>query len=93
MNYIQEVEDKLEEILKLRDTPYEGLLGVYSLLTLTVGTKCSNEDVHNAWSVWQNKVFPTHPSLKPFDELSKEVQNLDDLYRRAIIEVAWELGK
>ena len=88
MNYIQDVEKKLDSILKMKGTEYEGLLKVYGLLVFTVGVDCTNEHVHDAWSAWQNKTQPTHRSLIPFNELTKEVQDLDEPYCQAIIEVS-----
>ena len=87
-NYIEEVKDMLESELKMRGTDYEGLLDVYGLLVLTVGENCTNKHIHDAWSIWQNRTEPTHKSLKPFNELTKEVQDLDELYRQAVIKVA-----
>lgn len=92
MNYIQSVQDKLDEKLKMRGTPYEGLLETYGLLVLTVGSKCTQKHIHDAWSVWQNLTQPEHRSLIPFEELTKEVQELDEPYRVAVVEVAKELG-
>lgn len=88
MNYIEKTKNSLDEILKMNGTPYEGLLEVYALLALTVGESCTNEHIHDAWSVWQNKTQPDHRSLKPFSELTKEVQDLDEPYRQAVITVA-----
>lgn len=88
MNYIEKVKELLEVELKMVGTPYEDLLDVYGLLVLTVGENCTNEHIHDAWSVWQSKTQPDHKSLKPFKELTKEVQNLDEPYRQAVIKVA-----
>lgn len=92
-NYIQEVEDKLEARLHMRGTPYEGLLQVYGLLVFTAGERCSKRHIHDAWSVWQNLTQPEHRSLIPFDDLTREVQRLDEPYRRAVVEVAKEISK
>lgn len=91
-NYIQIVEDKLEERLKMRGTPYEDLLQVYGLLVFVVGERCTKRNIHDAWSVWQNLTQPEHRSLLPFDELTREVQRLDEEYRRAVVAVAKELA-
>jgi len=88
MNYIQKVQDELEKRLKMRGTPYEGLLETYGLLVLTVGKNCTQEHIHDAWSIWQNKTQPDHRSIKQFNELTKEVQELDEPYRLAVVEVA-----
>ena len=88
MNYIEKVKSLLEVELKMKGTDYEDLLDVYGLLVLTVGKNCTNEHIHNAWSIWQNKTQPEHRSLKPFIELTEKVQDLDELYRQAVIKVA-----
>lgn len=71
----------------MRGTDYEGLLEVYALLVFIVGENCTNENIHDAWSVWQNRTEPTHRSLIPFNELTKEVQDLDEPYCQAVIKV------
>ncbi len=88
MNYVKKVKNLLEKELKMKGTPYEDLLDVYGLLVLTVGFECTNENIHDAWSIWQNKAQPNHKSLKPFDELTKEVQDLDEKYCQAVIKTS-----
>lgn len=88
MNYVEIVRKMLDEELKMSGTPYEGLLDVYALLVLTVGKECTNENIHDAWSIWQNRTQPEHRSLKPFSELSLDVQELDSKYRDAVIAVS-----
>ena len=87
-NYIQNIYDLLEERLRMKGTLYEGLLETYGLLVLTVGVNCTQENIHDAWSIWQNKTQVEHHSLKKFSQLSKEIQELDEPYRVAVIEVA-----
>lgn len=87
-NYIEKVKALLDKELEMKTTDYRGLLDVYALLVLTVGVDCTNENIHDAWSVWQNYIDPTHRSLKPFDQLTKEVQDLDEPYREAVVKVA-----
>lgn len=91
MNYVEMVKGKLEEELKMKGTPYEGLLDVYGLLVLTVGRNCTDANIHDAWSVWQNKIDPKHRSLKWFNQLSDEVQDLDAPYRKAVVKVAEQI--
>jgi len=88
MNYINKIYDLLDNELKLKNTPYEDLLETYGLLVLIVGENCTNENIHDAWSIWKNKTDSTHKSLKPFNELTKEVQNLDEPYRLAVVKVS-----
>jgi hypothetical protein len=52
-NYIQEVQNALDGELKMRGTPYEGLLEVYGLLVFTVGVNCTKKHIHDAWSIWR----------------------------------------
>jgi len=78
----------LDDELQMSNTPYEGLLDLYGLLAMTVGISCTNEHIHDAWSFWQNRAQSEHRSLKPFNQLTKEVQNLDEEYRQAVIKVA-----
>jgi len=88
MNYVQKVVKLLDEELKMSSTAYEGLLKVYALLVFTVGEDCTNEHIHDAWSLWQNKTLRKHHSLIPFNELTKEVQDLDEPYRQAVVKVS-----
>jgi hypothetical protein len=60
----------------------------YAVLVLAKGKRVTSEDVHNAWSAWAAMRYDSHPSLIPFDELSVEVQHLDDSYRDAIRSLA-----
>ena len=93
MNYIQGVQDLLENEFKMKGTDYEELLEVYGLLVLTVGDNCTNENVHDAWAIWKNKTQPNHRLLIQFNELTKEAQDLDEPYRQAIIKVSKLLRK
>ncbi len=88
MNYVENVRHLLDGELQMSGTPYEGLLDLYGLLVITVGTNCTNEHIHDAWSFWQNRTQHDHRSLKPFIELTKEVQDLDEKYRQAVMKVA-----
>ena len=84
MNYIQKARQKLAS---KTDVPEE-LLNLYTLLVFVKGANCTLEDVHDAWSIWQNKTFPKHKSLIPFKELSAKVKEYDREYAEAIQEVA-----
>ena len=87
-NYVQHVYDLLDAELNMRGSDFEDLLETYGLLVLTVGEHCTNEHIHDAWSVWQNKTMPGHRSIKWFNELTKEVQDLDEPYRIAVVKVS-----
>lgn len=85
LNYVQGIRNELTRALPDCDGR---LLDLYTLLALTRGTDVSLEDVHDAWSIWQNGTRPDHPCLRPFAELSAETQELDRKYRDSIAESA-----
>jgi hypothetical protein len=68
------------------------LLRIYALLVLVRGTETTIRDVHDAWSTWKLDYTKEHKSLKSFDELTPEVQQLDQPYCDAIRLVAQELS-
>ncbi len=83
MNYIEAIRQELMD-----DGIDDSHADVYALLVLTTGTSTTLENVHDAWAVLKNKVRPDHKSLKPFWELSYEVQELDRKYMDSIHRVA-----
>lgn len=87
LNYVQVVIDKLNAEIDL----YPDLTELYALLVLTKGLATTLEDVHDAWSIWQNRTVANHRSLIPFDELTLEIQELDRPYMDAIHAVALDL--
>jgi hypothetical protein len=96
-NYIEKVSielaDELGWLEKIQDPTWEylPLLDLYTLLVFTKGEGCTLEDIHDAWSIWCNVEDPKHRSLKPFDELTLEVQLLDEKYCDAVRKVAAKL--
>ena len=88
MNYFEEIKERLRAELEWGKFRYEALLDLYTTLVFVTGEKTTLENVHDAWSAWQNKTEPKHRSLIPFAELTKEVQELDRPYAEAIIKVA-----
>lgn len=60
------------------------LYRMYAVLSFAKGTATTPRDVHDAWSAWIVDAHPDHRSLKPFDDLSEDVQRMDDLYVGAI---------
>jgi hypothetical protein len=80
-NYVEEVYAKLTK--ELPELDYDlGML--YALLVFVKGKDVTLEDVHDAWSIWRNETNQTHKSLIPFDELTEEVQLLDEKYAAGI---------
>jgi hypothetical protein len=87
MNYIKKIKELLEERIDVEDE----LLNLYTLLIIVKGKDTTLENVHDAWSIWMNNKDPKHKSLKPFKELTKEIQQYDENYAYAIQEVAKNL--
>lgn len=77
MNYVQQ---KISEFRNLHPTMDERLVDLYILLVFVKGEDVTLEDVHDAWSIWKNKIRSDHRSLVPFDELTPEIQNYDQKY-------------
>jgi hypothetical protein len=95
MNYIDRIAHRVcaiaeNEMLDLNGS-YAPLYRMYAVLVLAKGAETTSRDVHDAWSAWCAGVDPDHRSLKPFDDLTVEVQALDNKYRDAIIETAASL--
>lgn len=67
---------------------YAPLWRSYAVLALTTGTETTSRAVHDCWSAWAAGAFAEHRSLVPFEQLTVEVQALDDKYRDAIRAVA-----
>ena len=84
-NYIKNAKDVLRETFEENNLVVdEGLLDLYTLLLLTKGLKTTNKDVHKAWAIYTNQINPRHKSLIPFEDLTKEVQDLDTPYTETI---------
>jgi hypothetical protein len=64
------------------------LFRLYAVLALAKGESVTLEDVLDAWAAWMSGQDPGHQSLKPFDELTADVQAADEPYLDAIRAVA-----
>lgn len=93
MNYIETIAARIGSLceMSMEDSRESSLLRYYAVLCLIRGVDITNEDVHNAWAAWRSEDKPNHPSLIPYDKLTKEVQDLDTPYREAIKEVAKQI--
>lgn len=91
MNYIDQIAEAIRREVSPDKLPNENttsLFRLYAVLALAKGTGVALEDVHNAWSAWMIGNDPSHESIKPFEELSPEVQREDEPYVDAIRAVA-----
>jgi len=86
MSYADDARALLASRLDVEDE----LLDLYALLLLVRGEATTTEDVHDAWSLWRSRTDPQHRSVRPFAELSAEVQAMDEEYAEAIREAARE---
>lgn len=96
MNYIQDIAEKIKTAVpteKLPDAPsVDALFAGYAALLLAKGEAVTAEDVHNAWAAWMSQNDAAHSSIKPFSELSSEVQLEDEPFVEAIRQVARSLS-
>jgi hypothetical protein len=95
LSYVDEVAQAIRARVasgSLPDADTAALFRLYAVLAFAKGQAVTLEDVHDAWAAWMSGRDPQHPSLKPFDELSAEVQGADAPYRDAIHAVARERG-
>lgn len=91
MNYIDEIAEDIFNELAIPSSEWQlylPLCRLYALLALALHVCVSREDVHDAWSVWMAGRDPGHRSLVPFNQLTAEVQALDQPYVDAIHRVA-----
>ncbi|MCX6728345.1 MAG: hypothetical protein NTV39_01050 [Candidatus Saccharibacteria bacterium] len=90
-SYIRELGSKIRSKIDPSKLPSQGLdelFDSYAVLALAKGVDVNNEDVHDAWSAWATKFDPQNSSLVPFDELSDSTKQQDDIFTKAIAEVA-----
>ncbi|MEV0220839.1 hypothetical protein [Streptomyces sp. NPDC050704] len=60
------------------------LLDLYTLLALVQGPNVRLADIHDAWAIWRSRTRPDHRSIVPFNDLTPEVQALDQPYADAV---------
>jgi hypothetical protein len=95
LSYVDEVADAIRARVatgRLPNADTAALFRLYAVLALAKGEAVTLQDVHDAWAAWMSGRDPEHASLRPFDELSAEVQDADAPYRDAIHAVARERG-
>jgi hypothetical protein len=95
LSYIDDVAEAIHARVasdRLPNADTVALFRLYAVLALAKGEAVTLEDVHDAWAAWMSARDPEHPSLKPFDDLSSDVQDADAPYRDAIHAVARERG-
>jgi hypothetical protein len=91
LNYVETVRSQIAKVLP--DEKYEDLVDLYTLLALIFGSSVTEEDVHNAWSVWKNNNDPDHRSIVGFRLLPVQDQVRDTKYVEIIREAVAESYK
>jgi hypothetical protein len=61
---------------------------IYAVLLRAKGPAVTPRDVHDAWVAWMELSGEDHDSMRPFEQLSKEVQGEDMPFTDAIRRVA-----
>jgi hypothetical protein len=89
-NYVEKLKQAIAT--ELPDDLPDDLLNLYTLLGFTCGARVSNEEVHDAWAIWQNTVNPRHPALLPYNDLSPAIRELDTKYCNGIIRAVEEVN-
>jgi hypothetical protein len=65
----------------------------YALIGLALGDKVTAVNVHDAWAAWAILQSPTHPSIRPFNELTDDTQSKDNRYVQAIRQATSRYGQ
>lgn len=89
MNYIDEIAAALHEIHPSIDLDVDPAMARgYALLVLTTGEATTSRQVHDVWSMVRLATRPDHPSIVPFEQLSRGIQGYDEVFGAAIRQVA-----
>jgi hypothetical protein len=95
MSYLTELAEAIREEVDLDALPTDdttSLFRIYAVLALAKGSEVTAEDVHNAWVAWMSEKDEDHPSIRPFRELSADVQMQDEPFADAIRSALAKLG-
>jgi hypothetical protein len=95
MTYVEDARKALlaaypDEVESAED---ERLIDLYTLLLLSRGQQTTLEDIHDAWVVWRSRTRADHPSIVPFAELERRVQDMDRPYAEAVHAAARAVGR
>jgi hypothetical protein len=86
-NYIEQLARMIYDEVEPSKLPNEetaSLFRLYAVLALAKGAAVTREDVHNAWAAWMSAKDPDHESIRPYSELTANVQVQDQPYVVAI---------
>ncbi len=94
MSYLADDADRLRAMVPSELVPSEdaqSLFLLYAVLLHVRGDAVTRRDVHEAWTAWMELRDEQHDSMRPFDELSAEVQAEDEPFVAAIRAAATRL--
>jgi ketosteroid isomerase-like protein len=93
-NYLIEVAASIREAVgesAVAAGDADALFRIYAVLALAKGAATAPEDVHNAWVAWVSATNPDHESARPYFELDEATRKQDDVFLRAVHDVASRL--
>lgn len=91
--YVHKIVEKVETIFNTEHSCLsQDFVTFYTQLVLTAlsaNIELTKEMIHDAWSVatYHRDIMKLHPSMKPFEHLSTEIQELDQPYVNKLNEV------
>ena len=89
-NYIDVAAAQIKRQLADPMPAADNLFRDYAALMYSHRGKVTAEEVHNVWASWADGIDPTDPDLRPFTELTVDIQARDQPVVDAIWR-AWEV--
>lgn len=88
----QAIKDRVPPGLLPDEPRLDDLFRLYALLARVKGKDVTEEDVHDAWSLWMLAEDGDHDSIKPYQELDPATRREDRPFVEAIRAVAADQG-
>lgn len=86
----REIKDRVPPELLPDEPRLDDLFRLYALLAQVKGKDVTEEDVHDAWSLWMLGKDGDHESIKPYQDLDAATRREDRPFVEAIRAVAAE---
>jgi hypothetical protein len=96
MNYIDDLAAAIRSRLDpglLPKSDADRLFRIYAVLALVKGLSVTAKDVHDAWAAWECDRRPHSPSIVPFQQLTPEVQRIDEPFVEAVRQAVQDLAR
>lgn len=91
MNYLRAIAGRIRDEVPADQLPEADptlLFDIYAALALSIGTRTTGREVHDAWVVWMLTRGESHPAMVPYAELEARIQAADEPFAEAIRRVA-----